>query len=461
MHADFSPLNTDLYELTMAAAYFEQGMEARASFELFVPALPPNRNYLIAAGLERALAYLESLQFQEHEVEYLRGHRAFRNVSNEFFDYLRKVRFEGDVWALPEGTPVFAAEPLLRITAPIIQAQLVETTLLSIIGFETMVASKAARVVDAAQGRGVVEFGGRHAHGPDAALFAARAAYLAGCAGTSNALAGCRFGIPTTGTMAHSFIMAYADEGQSFADFLEVFPDDAVLLLDTYDTLAGLERMIERGLRPRGVRLDSGDLASLAGQVRRRLDQAGLSEVKLFATGDLDEHKIQRLVAAGAPIDSFGVGTQLVVSADQPVLPCVYKLVEIESGSGPKHRAKLSQNKTTYPSCKQVYRFHNEDGSMDHDLLASVEDAAPDAEPLLMPCMRKGRLLHPAQPLHRVRDACAAMRASLPEHLRTLASQAAYPVEVTPMVQDMLETVRAWAGRVEAPELRVSGRRNG
>ncbi len=349
MHADFSPLNTDLYELTMAAAYFEQGMEARASFELFVPALPPNRNYLIAAGLERALSYLEALQFQEHEVEYLRGHAAFRHVSKEFFDYLRKVRFEGDVWAMPEGTPVFAAEPLLRVTAPIIQAQLVETTLLSIIGFETMVASKAARVVDAAQGRGVVEFGGRHAHGPDAALFAARAAYLAGCAGTSNALAGCRFSIPTTGTMAHSFIMAYPEEGQSFADFLDVFPEDAVLLLDTYDTLEGLERMIERGLRPRGVRLDSGDLASLAGQVRQRLDQAGLSDVKLFATGDLDEHKIQRLIAAGAPIDSFGVGTQLVISADQPVLPCVYKLVEIESGTGLKHRAKLSQTQDHLP----------------------------------------------------------------------------------------------------------------
>src|SRR5260370_26404053 len=287
-----SALLTDLYELTMAAAYFENGLRAAASFELVVRSLPPQRGYLLGAGLDQALDFLEEVRFQPEDISFLRRHSAFAHVSDAFFDYLKTFRFTGEVWAVPEGTPIFSEEPLLRVTGPIIEAQIVETFLLSTLTFQTMIASKAARVVAAAGGRSVLELGSRRAHGPEAGALAARAAYIGGCTGTSNVSAGVRFGIPTLGTLAQSFVMAYSDEEEAFRRFQQVFPHHSVLLVDTYDTLAAIEKIIHADLRPNSVRLDTGDLVDLSRRMRRRLDQAGLAETRTFASGDLDDFGI-------------------------------------------------------------------------------------------------------------------------------------------------------------------------
>src|SRR3984957_9531919 len=297
-----SGLLTDLYELTMAAGYLQTHFEARATFELFVRHLPPQRSYLVAAGLEQALGFLENVNFNAEEIEFLRKHPAFRHIRREFFDYLAKFRFTGDVWAMPEGTLAFPGEPLMRITAPIIEAQIMETYLLATLSYQTMIASKAARVVTAAQGKQVVDFGARRAHGSEASLFAARASAIGGCAGTSNVLAGQQFGIATYGTQAHSWVMAHEQEADAFRNFLDAFPEHSVLLLDTYNVRNAVREIIAAGRKPAGVRLDSGDLVKDSRWVRRELDRAGWKDVSVFASGDLDELKIAKLVAGGAAI---------------------------------------------------------------------------------------------------------------------------------------------------------------
>lgn len=430
----------------MAAAYWMNGVHASSSFELFVRGIGANRNYLIAAGLERALAYLEEFHFEPEEIEFLRRQPAFAHVESGFFDYLAELRFTGDVRAIAEGTPLFADEPMLRVTAPVIEAQLFETALLSMVGFETAVASKAARVVHAAQGRPVSEFGSRHAHGTDAAVYAARAAYLAGCDNTSNTEAGLEFGIPIVGTMAHSYVMTYGDELESFVDFSRVIGERTTLLVDTYDTMRALESIIGAGLHPSAVRLDSGDRLALSKQVRARLDEAGLQDVKIVVTGELNEWRVEELLRVGAPIDVFGVGTEISTSKDDPALGCVYKLVHVDLGPKPHYRAKLSAEKHTYPSCKQVFRFRGADGRLDHDVLASVSEEIPGGEPLLHPVMADGRRLEPAMPLAELRARCAAMRAELPEHLLRLEPDHSYRVEVTVRLQEMLEHLRQAQG---------------
>lgn len=442
MNDRISPLLADLYSFTMAAAYFVNGKESVASFELFARSLPLSRSYLIAAGLERALQHILNLHFQEEEVEYFRKHPSFQHLDEDFFHRLRELRFTGDVWAVPEGTPIFPQEPILRITAPILEAQILEAVLLNIIGFETGIASKTARVIEAAKGRPVTEFGCRHAHGPDAALHGARAAYLAGASGTSDVLAGMRYGIPTSGTMAHSFIMAYEDEAESFAEFSRVFPEHSIILLDTYDTMRGLERMISLDLHPIAVRLDSGDLLQLSREVRRRLDAAGLEDVKIFVTGNLDEYKITDLLTAGAPIDAFGVGTELSTSQDYPALGCVYKLVHIHEGPEPRGRAKLSAGKLTYPSCKQVFRFRNSDGSLHHDLVASIEEQYPEAEPLLHRYIHQGQQVKTPASLSEAREACKAKRTELPQKLRDCCHKAKYEVEISTQLKHLLAQVQ-------------------
>ncbi|MBT9330077.1 nicotinate phosphoribosyltransferase [Paracidobacterium acidisoli] len=439
-------LSADLYELTMAAAYWMNGIHAGASFELFVRNIGENRNYLIAAGIERALRYLEEFHFEPEEIEFLRQHPAFRQVDSGFFDYLAALRFTGDVRAMAEGTPFFADEPILRVTAPVIQAQLFETALLSMVGFETAVASKAARVVEAAQGHPVSEFGSRHAHGTEAALYAARAAYLAGCNGTSNSEAGLAFGIPVTGTMAHSYIMTYSDELESFIDFSRVIGERTTLLLDTYDTMRALESILVAGLHPSAVRLDSGDRLTLSKQVRARLDQAGLHDVKIVVTGELNEWRVDELLRAGAPIDSFGVGTEIATAKDDPALSCVYKLVHIDLGAGPRFRAKLSAEKHTWPSCKQVYRFRDAQGRLDHDVLASVSEEIPGGEPLLRHVVSGGHLIEPPPALEDLRARCSAMRAELPDHLLRLEPDHSYRVEVTGKLKAMLDHLREAQG---------------
>jgi nicotinate phosphoribosyltransferase len=447
-----SALLTDLYELTMAAAYFENNFCATASFELYVRSLPPERAFLLAAGLEQALDYLERVRFQPGDIEYLRLQPAFAHVHSAFFDYLKDFRFSGEVWAVAEGTPVFGEEPLLRVTAPIIEAQIVETFLLSILLFQTSIASKAARVVAAAEGRAVVEFGTRRAHGPEGGVLAARAAFVGGCIGTSNVEAGRRFGIPIFGTLAHSFVMAYTDEEEAFRRFQRLFPEHAVLLVDTYDTLAAIEKIIHAGLRPKSVRLDSGDLVKLSREVRSRLDRAGLQETHIFASGDLDEFAIADLLAAGAQVDAFGVGTALATSKDAPALGGVYKLVDVQSGEGPSYRAKFSEEKVTYPGRKQVFRFRDPAGNYREDTIARETEVYADAEPLLGCVMRHGKRLEPSPSLPSIQEHARQEVAKLPHASRSLRGPQTYPVRFSGELQKLLEDVRdRLAGVARAP----------
>src|ERR1039457_577919 len=346
---EHSGLLTDLYELTMAAGYLQTGFDGKATFELFVRHLPQRRNYLVAAGLEQALEFLENVHFTPAEIDYLRRHRVFSHVRDDFVAYLAKFRFTGDVWAMPEGTLVFPGEPMLRVTAPIIEGQIMETYLLATLSYQTMVASKAARVVTAAEGRQIVDFGARRAHGSQASLLAARASSIGGCQGTSNVLAGQQFGMNTYGTQAHSWVMAHEGEAEAFRNFLDAFPEDSVLLLDTYDVRNAVKRIIRLGRKPAGVRLDSGDLVKDSRWVRRQLDRAGWNDVKVFASGDLDESKIAALLAKGAAIDAFGVGTALATPGDAPHLNLIYKLVEVERGGKIREAAELTRAKAPHP----------------------------------------------------------------------------------------------------------------
>jgi nicotinate phosphoribosyltransferase len=439
---EHSGLLTDLYELTMAAGYLQTRFEARASFELFVRHLPPRRNYLVAAGLEQALQFLENVHFTADEIAYLRRHPVFRNIRDEFFDYLAKFRFTGDVWAMPEGTLLFPGEPMLRVVAPIIEGQIMETYLLATLSYQTMIASKAARVVTAAQGRQIVEFGARRAHGSQASLLAARAAAIGGAQGTSNVLAGQQFGMETYGTQAHSWVMAHEDEAEAFRNFLDAFPEHSVLLLDTYDVRSAVKKIIGMGRKPAGVRLDSGDLAKDSRWVRRELDRAGWKDVKIFASGDLDETKIASLLSQKAAIDAFGVGTALATPGDAPHLNLVYKLVEVERAGKVREAAKLSMAKVTYPGRKQVLRLQLPSCHYAGDKIA-LDDEPPNGDtPLLIEVMRGGRRVAPVESVAALRDRCMAGLTCLPPRYRQINRTAVYPVRYSKRLQALLEKVR-------------------
>jgi nicotinate phosphoribosyltransferase len=445
-----SGLLTDLYELTMAAGYLQTHFDARATFELFVRHLPPHRNYLVAAGLEQGLEFLENVHFKSEEISFLRRHPVFRNIRDDFFDYLARFRFTGDVWAMPEGTLVFPGEPMLRVVAPIIEGQIMETYLLATLSYQTMIASKAARVVTAAQGRQIVEFGARRAHGSEASLLAARAASIGGCGGTSNVLAGQMFGMETYGTQAHSWVMAHEDESEAFGRFLDAFPNDAVLLLDTYDVRAAVEKIISMGRKPAGARLDSGDLAKDSQWVRRKLDDAGWKDVKIFASGDLDELRIAELVEKNAAIDAFGVGTALATPGDAPHLNLIYKLVEVERDGKVREAAKLSQAKVTYPGRKQAFRYSNRAGEFESDKIALEGESANGGEPLLVEVMRGGRRLKAPEPMAHLRARCLDGLARLPRRYRQIARSAVYPVRYSKRLEAMLEKVRRRVRRAAA-----------
>ncbi len=439
---EHSGLLTDLYELTMAAGYLQTGFDARATFELFVRHLPPHRNYLVAAGLEQALDFLENVRFTAKEIDSLRRHPVFRNIRGEFFDYLATFRFTGDVWAMPEGSLVFPGEPMVRVVAPIIEGQIMETYLLSTLSYQTMIASKAARVVTAAKGRQVVEFGARRAHGSQASLLAARAAAIGGCQGTSNVLAGQQFGMETYGTQAHSWVMAHENETEAFAQFLDAFPEHAVLLLDTYDVRNAVKKIIAMNRKPAGVRLDSGDLAKDSQWVRRELDRAGWQDVKIFASGDLDETRIASLLAKHAAIDAFGVGTALATPGDAPHLNLVYKLVEVERGGVIREAAKLSAAKVTYPGRKQVFRYSAPSGEYRHDKIALDGEPPDGGEQMLREVMRGGRRTTPPEAVGELRARCVAGLARLPRPLRQINRSAAYPVEYSKRLEGLLEKLR-------------------
>jgi nicotinate phosphoribosyltransferase len=435
-----SALLTDLYQLTMLQAYHDQGMEEAAVFELFVRRLPPSRGFLVAAGLEQALDFLEELRFGRDELDWLAGNGRFPRA---FLDYLGSLRFTGDVHAMPEGTVFFPDEPILRVTAPLPQAQLVETRLMNLVHYQTLVASKAARAVLAAAGRPLIDFGLRRAHGAEAGLLAARASYLAGFAGTATVLAGRLFGVPIFGTMAHSFVQAHADEAAAFERFAASQPGNVVLLLDTYDTEAAARKVVAlqprlaaRGITTRGVRLDSGDLAEHARRVRRILDEGGLRKVTILASGSLDEYRVAELVASGTPIDSFAVGTALTTSADAPYLDCAYKLEEYAG----RARRKRSEGKATWPGPKQVLRQLGPDGRMARDVVTLEADRG-EGETLLEPVMRAGRRLRPSPPLSALRAHAARNLARLPQSLRRLEHVPPYTVEISPALRALAAEV--------------------
>ena len=433
-------LATDLYELTMAAGYFQAGLNEPASFELFVRSLPPHRSYLLVAGLEQVGHYLRRLHFTGKAIDYLRAQPVFAHVGREFFDYLRGFRFRGDLDAMPEGTVAFAGEPLLQVTGPLIEAQIVETYLLATVNFQTLIASKAARVVAAAKGRPVVDFGSRRAHGPQAGLLAARAAYIGGCAGTSNVLAGYELGIPIFGTQAHSWGMSFESEERAFRAYADLFPESTTLLLDTYDTLAAARTVAASGLSPRAVRLDSGDLAALSRQVRGILDGAGMRETRIFASGDLNEVRIAELLGRRARIDGFGVGTDLTTSRDAPALGGVYKLVDQELDGEHVPRIKRSADKQTYPGRKQVRRLCDKRGRCRRDVIC-LEEEEHDGEPLLVPILRRGKRVQPMPPLDAVREQAAASLELLPPRFRRLRDPRTYPVKASKALRKLRDAI--------------------
>jgi nicotinate phosphoribosyltransferase len=433
-------LSTDLYELTMMAGYFQTGRsDVRATFELFVRRLPRNRAFLVAAGLADAIEYIEALRFLPAHVAWLRTLPVFAHTSRSFFEYLLAFRFTGDVWAMPEGTPFFPNEPIVRVTAPLAEAQLLETALLAIVNFQTSIASKGARVVEAARGRPVMEFGARRAHGPDAALHAARAAYLAGCSGTSYVDAGRAYGIPLSGTMAHSWILAAGSELDAFHKYSELFGGQSILLLDTYDVTAAARMVAGSGLRPSAVRLDSGNLLAFSREVRAILDAGGLRETQIFVSGDLDEWRIEDLASEGAPIDGFGVGTALATSEDAPALGGVYKIVQLEQDGTVRNVMKRSIGKATWPGRKQVWRIVK-DGTAQYDVVAMEhEPPLADAVPLLEQVVRGGNRVGPPPALDHIRTRCREQIAMIPSALRTAESLPTYRVEKSVELQRMID----------------------
>ncbi|SET33827.1 nicotinate phosphoribosyltransferase [Nitrosospira multiformis] len=442
MNSLSSPLLTDHYQLTMLESYLQQGMQETAVFELFFRKLPPTRNFLVAAGLEQALEFLENLHFSAGELAWLRA-----RFGPALVNYLEQFRFTGDVHAMPEGTLFFPDEPILRITAPLPQAQFVESRLINLLHFETLIASKAARSVLVAPGKLLVDFGMRRAHGAEAALLAARASYLAGFSGTSTVLAAAIYGMPSFGTVAHSYIQAHTDETAAFEHLVRCHPENSTLLIDTYDTEAAAIKVVtlarklaQDGIEVSGVRLDSGDLGMHARCVRRILDEGRLEKTRIFASGNLNENRVQELISSGAPIDGFGVGTALDVSSDAPALDCAYKLQEYAG----KARRKRSEGKATWPGRKQVYRKYDPDGRAVRDVVALEKDDPHEGEPLIVPMMRNGRRIdgiNGNRKLEAIRRQTVANYACLPEPLRSLETACAYPVEISPSLQALAKKV--------------------
>ena len=439
-HPCHTPLFTDLYELTMSAVYFEREMFAPATFSFFVRRYPKHWRFFVAVGVEEVLSFLENFHFTQTELEYLDSLGLFKQ---EFLDYLANLRFSGEVWALPEGSIFFTEEPVLEVTAPIIEAQLIETFVINTLNFGSLIATKAARCVLAAQGKALVDFSARRTHGVDASLKVARASFLAGFLATSNTYAGKIYQIPVTGTMAHSFIESFPQEIEAFRAFAQVFPENTVLLLDTYDTIAAAHKAVQiarelekQGFRLRGVRLDSGDLVSLSKQVRQILDEARLSYVKIFASGGLDEYRIAELLGQGAPIDAFGVGTKVGVAADAPYLDAAYKLVAYDG----RAVTKLSTGKRTLAGPKQVFRFG--DSPLEKDLIGLRDEEIPGAQPLLQCQMKEGKRLFPPLRLEQIKEKVSQGLSALPGALKEILPQEKfYPVELTPALKELQERV--------------------
>jgi nicotinate phosphoribosyltransferase len=443
-------LLVDLYELTMAQSYFVYKKNTLATFDLFVRDLPLNRAYLVAAGLEDILNYLKTLKFSREDLAYLDKLKLF---SPDFLKYLANFKFKGDIAAMPEGEIFFANEPVVRVTAPIIEAQIIESFLLNTINLQSMIASKASRVVCAARGRGLYDFSLRRTHGVSAGIKAARSSYMAGFCGTSNVLAGKLYKIPITGTMAHSYVMSFRHEIDSFLAYCATFPDKTTLLVDTYDTKKGIENAVtiglylkEQGYHLRGIRLDSGDLVWLSKFARKALERAGLNYVKIFASGNLDEFKIKNLLAKGAMIDNFGVGTNMGTSIDAPCLDVIYKISEVTNEDGEFFPTmKLSKAKVTYPGRKQVFRVFDKKGKFLKDILG-LEKEKIKGRPLLIKVVDKGKIIYRPGSLEKIRRFALTNLSKLPEGLKEVYPKYKYPVLISPRLKKLQ---RALAGQLE------------
>jgi nicotinate phosphoribosyltransferase len=434
-------LFTDLYELTMAQAYWQSSQTASATFSLFFRKYPPDRAYFVFAGLVDVLDYLERFRFAPGDLDYLRSLNLF---DRDFLEYLRQLRFTGSVRAMPEGTLFFINEPVLEVTGTVIEAQLVETFLVNQVNLQTILATKASRVVYAARGRQVIDFAARRTHGVEAANKLARVSYLAGFDGTSNTMAGALYHIPVSGTMAHSYIMSFAREIESFRHFAQSFPDTSTFLVDTYDTLEGTKKaaavareMRQQGHDLRAIRLDSGDLLDLSRKARALLDEARLPDVQIFASGGLDEFEVDDLVHAGAPIDAFGVGTKVGVSADAPWTDCAYKLVEYAG----RPVLKLSTKKQTLPGPKQVFRYRDPGGTFLRDVIAPAGQTLEGGETLLGEVMRGGKRLGPVASLEELREGFRVQFAQLPERHKALRSPERYAVAISAELENLQHCV--------------------
>ena len=440
-------LATDLYQLTMAGGYYSEGRLSRASFELSVQDLAINRGYFVAAGLESALDYLSDLSFSQDEVQFLRTLPNLSGLPASFFDeYLRGFRFRGDLWAVPEGTPMTAREPVLRVTGRLPEAQIVETALLSIILHQSEVATKAARIVESSMGRQVFDFSARRSQGIEAAIFASRAAFLGGLARTSNIEAGHRFGIPIAGTMGHSWVMSHETEIDAFKHYLAIYGDQSILLVDTYDSLSAVKQIVAAGLKPAGIRLDSGDLLQLSNETRRLLNAGRLEHTKIVASGDLDEYRIKELITMDAPIDVFAVGTNLVSQGMNHSLAGVYKLVEIENNGEWVPKLKLSPGKSTFPGRKQIWR-RSEGREEIHDMLGLAnEDGTRKSEALLRCVMRDGQRVDRRKPLSELRDRAANLIRYLPKEIRNITDPKRIPMTVSQSLLGLTESLRKSLG---------------
>lgn len=444
-------LLTDLYQLTMAQSYFDNQRFKPATFSLFIRSYPPNRGYFVSAGLKDVLDFLEQFGVDSAGIDYLRSRGLF---SDDFLDFLRTVKFTGEVWAIPEGRLFFKDEPVVEVTAPIIEAQLVETFIINQINLQSLIATKAARCVDAAKGRAVVDFSLRRTHGTDAGMKVARASYIAGFAGTSNVKAGQQYGIPIVGTMAHSFVSSFENEIEAFRAFAASFPNHSILLIDTYDTIAGAHKavavakeMAARGQRLQGVRIDSGDLAGLAFEVRKILDSAGYRDVKIIGSGGLDEYELAAFSDAGVPYDSYGVGTKMGVSADAPWFDMAYKLVEHD------HRPvlKLSTGKVSWPGKKQIFRLRDGENQLEKDVIALREENIPGAEPLLQKVMAGGKVTVACPTLEETKAIFITEFKKLSEPIKAIRGPASYAVEISPRLKELTDEIVRRLGASEPP----------
>lgn len=438
-------LLTDLYQLTMNAAYLDNGRDNEtATFDLFIRKLPKDRGYFLAAGLEDVIKYVKDLRFDESDIAYLREQGLFKE---EFLESLKEFRFTGDIYAVPEGTPVFANEPIARVTAPRMEAQFIETFLLNVVNFQTMIATKASRVVEAAKGRAVIDFGLRRAHDNDAGMKGARAAYIAGAIGTSNVLAGKKYDIPIKGTHAHSFVMSFGEEIDAFRAYAKTFPDTATLLIDTYDVMQGAKNsaiaakeLETKGHKLYAVRLDSGDLTGDSIAIRKYFDSIGLGYVKIVASNDLNEYKIEEMLKAGARIDAFGVGTEMITSKDCPAVSGVYKLSESEEKGRLEAKIKLSEGKKTLPGRKQVYRISDEQGKYVKDIIA-LESEKVEGEPLLVPIIKDGAVVYKQPKLQEIQKRAKELLAKLPSQYKKIKSPDEYKVELSTGISETIEVL--------------------